>query len=79
MKIPHGITSCLTLAPVIHLKAETSENAEIELIARVLAYIDTSAFKPENPQADAHKVGDRVTDLVNGLGLKSSLGEVYRR
>ena len=67
--IPHGITSCLTLAGVVRLKAEKADNAA--QLARILPFIGQT--KSGDNKADAIKVGDAIDELINGLGLGSTL------
>lgn len=71
--IPHGITSCLTLAPVIKLKAKTKKE-EAKMIARVLPYVGKEGTG--TVQGDAELVGYELEALVDGLGHKSSLTQV---
>lgn len=67
--IPHGITSCLTLGHVIKLKSNDAEAAA--QIARLLPFIGETPSG--DVKQDALKVGDRVLQLVNDLGLDSDL------
>ena len=67
--IPHGITSCLTLGPVVKLKAHDPSAAE--QVARLLPYIGETASG--DTTKDAEKVGDRLLKLVKDLGLDSDL------
>ena len=67
--IPHGITSCLTLAKVVKLKAEKAEDAA--QIARALPF--TGQSRSGNDGQDAMKVGDAIEELVKKLGLASTL------
>ncbi|CAL3971123.1 hypothetical protein PZA11_007458 [Diplocarpon coronariae] len=68
--IPHGITSCLTLAPVVSLKARTRPE-EARMIARALPCIgETSRGTDEE---DALMVGRAIAGLVEGLGHASTL------
>jgi len=68
--IPHGITSCLTLSPVLHHKAD-SKPQEAKQISRILPYIGKQTTG--DVSKDAHIVADAVAQLVDGLGLKTSL------
>ncbi|KAG9233647.1 alcohol dehydrogenase IV [Amylocarpus encephaloides] len=71
--IPHGITSCLTLAPVIELKSRANPE-EAKQIARVLSYI---GIEPSGDAGnDAARVGVEVAWLVESLGHKSTLTQV---
>ncbi|KAJ4322056.1 hypothetical protein N0V94_002635 [Neodidymelliopsis sp. IMI 364377] len=67
--IPHGITSCLSLAPVVHSKANNPDEAK--QIARIVPYINKSSTGDDNK--DAHVVADAIADLVEQLGLKTTL------
>ena len=69
--IPHGITSCLTLAKVVRLKAENPEDAA--QLAGVLPFIGQT--RSGNDQQDAMKVGDAIEKLVKELGLPSTAKE----
>ena len=71
-QIPHGITSCLTLSPVIRYKA-TSNPAEAKQIARLAPFLGI----PDKNSAEesAIAVADKVQELVEDLGLKSTLTE----
>ncbi|RDL29915.1 uncharacterized protein BP5553_10542 [Venustampulla echinocandica] len=70
--IPHGITSCLTLAPVIELKARTRPE-EARQIARVLPYIGIESTGDMGK--DAERVSLGVARLVERLGHKSTLSQ----
>ena len=67
--IPHGITSCLSLAGVVRLKAENPDDAAE--LARILPFIGQN--RSGDNKADAFKVGDAIDELINGLGLESTL------
>ncbi|KAF2489408.1 Dehydroquinate synthase-like protein [Lophium mytilinum] len=69
--IPHGITSCLTLGHVVKLKAAADQGAARE-VARVLPVIGGKASGDD--RKDAEEVGDRILELVRGLGLEKTLG-----
>lgn len=70
--IPHGVTSCLTLGHVMKLKAHSSKDDAAQ-IARILPFIGQS--RSGDDVADATKAGDAVLDLVQRLGLKTTLTE----
>jgi alcohol dehydrogenase class IV len=70
--IPHGVTSCLTLGHVMKLKANSSKDDAAQ-IARILPFIGQS--RSGDDVADANKAGDAVLDLVQRLGLKTTLTE----
>ena len=71
--IPHGITSCLTLSPVVALKAKTKPE-EAAQIARILPFIGRESTGTN--QGDALLVSKAIADLVEGLGHKSTLNQV---
>lgn len=71
--IPHGITSCLTLSPVVKFKAETNPE-ESKQIARIIPYIGKQSTG--NAADDARIVSVAIAELVEGLGHKSSLTQV---
>jgi 3-oxoacid CoA-transferase len=68
--IPHGITSCLTLAPVVELKAKTKPE-EAKCIARVLPYIGKESSGSD--EEDSKVVSKAIAGLVEELGHKSTL------
>lgn len=70
--IPHGVTSCLSLAPVVRLKASNPDEAK--QIARIVPYIGKNATGDNNK--DAQMVADAIADLVEKLGLKTALTAV---
>ncbi|KAL9611115.1 MAG: hypothetical protein Q9167_004219 [Letrouitia subvulpina] len=69
--IPHGITSCLTLAGVVRLKAKDPTQAA--WIARIPFWIGLEGSG--NDQEDGLKVGDAIEKLVEDLGLTTRLGK----
>jgi alcohol dehydrogenase class IV len=72
-EIPHGITSCLSLAPVVAFKAKTQPN-EAKMIARVLPAIGKKSEGSD--EKDALEVSKAIAGLVEELGHKTSLTEV---
>ncbi|KAL2062747.1 hypothetical protein VTL71DRAFT_5819 [Oculimacula yallundae] len=68
--IPHGITSCLTLAPVIGYKSNTNED-ESKMIARVLPYI--GIVGTPSVTDNAKLVSAAIEKLVTQLGHRSTL------
>ena len=70
--IPHGITSCLTLGHVVKLKAQ--DPAAATQIARMAPFIGIGS-RSGNDKQDAEKVGQAILDLVEQLGLKTTLNE----
>ncbi|KAI0745044.1 alcohol dehydrogenase IV [Earliella scabrosa] len=69
--IPHGITSCLTLAPVVALKAEVASPEDKEWLAGALFHLR----KPStgSVEGDILKLSLEIQQLVDGLGLRSTL------
>ena len=67
--IPHGITSCLTLGHVVKLQAADPEAAQ--QIGRLLPFIGEE--KSGDDKRDAERVGERVLNLVEELGLDNDL------
>ena len=70
-KIPHGVTSCLTLGHVVKLKAEDA--ADAEQIARMAPFVGLT--RSGDDEQNAKQVGQAVLDLVQNLGLKATLTE----
>lgn len=70
--IPHGITSCLSLAPTVHFKASNPEEAK--QIARIIPYIGKTSVGSD--EKDSHVVADAIADLVERLGHKTTLTAV---
>lgn len=70
--IPHGITSCLSLAAVVRLKA--SNPNEARQIARVIPYINKQSTGDDS--RDAQIVADSIANLVEELGLRTTLTDV---
>jgi len=70
--IPHGITSCLSLAPTVHFKASNPEEAK--QIARIVPYIGKQST--ESDEKDSHIVADAIAGLVEELGHKTTLTAV---
>lgn len=72
--IPHGITSCLSLAPTVHFKA--SNPVEAKQIARIIPYIGKQSTGSD--EKDSHVVGDAIASLVEELGHKTTLTAVRK-
>ncbi|OCB88945.1 alcohol dehydrogenase IV [Sanghuangporus baumii] len=70
-KIPHGITSCLTLAPVISLQAQFASPEEKKALARSLSYLKIESAG--NVEEDVRLLAHAVEHLVAKLGLMTSL------
>jgi 3-oxoacid CoA-transferase len=71
-QIPHGITSCLTLAAVLQHKALINP-AEANQIARLVPFLGLPDKGSDKDNALA--VSAKVAALVEELGLKSTLTE----
>lgn len=71
-QIPHGITSCLTLGRVVKLKAQSS-NEDAAQLARMAPFIGLN--RSGDDKKDAVAVGDAILQLVDQLGLKTTLTE----
>lgn len=71
--IPHGITSCLTLAPTVALKAETLSKEDQEWLSGALFYLREPSTG--SMAGDIVKLSSLIDGLVTQLGLKSSLEE----
>ncbi|KAI0743394.1 alcohol dehydrogenase IV [Daedaleopsis nitida] len=71
--IPHGITSCLTLAPVVALKAEVASQEDKRWLANALYHIR----KPSTGtvEGDVLALSLNIQRLVDDLGLHSTLSE----
>lgn len=72
-EIPHGITSCLSLAPVVAFKAKTQPN-EAKMIARILPALGMRSEGSD--EKDALAVSNAITGLVEELGHKTTLSAV---
>lgn len=70
-KIPHGVTSCITLGHVVKFKAEDPTAAS--QIARVAPFIGLT--RSADDKSDTKRVGDAILLLVENLGLKTTLKE----
>jgi len=69
--IPHGITSCLTLAPVVALKVDIASQEDKEFVAAALFYLR----QPSTGSVDGgvRKGASEIDGLVTRLGLKPNL------
>ncbi|KAJ5239053.1 hypothetical protein N7468_003672 [Penicillium chermesinum] len=68
--IGHGYTSCISLPPVVKLKArESKQNAAS--IAAILPFIGEE--QSGDDVADADLVSERITGLIEQIGLKTDL------
>ncbi|KAH9894929.1 iron-containing alcohol dehydrogenase [Cubamyces lactineus] len=71
--IPHGITSCLTLAPVVALKAEVASKEDKEWLAGALFHLRQPSTG--SLERDVLKLSADIQKLVDDLGLHSTLSE----
>ncbi|KAJ7367827.1 alcohol dehydrogenase IV [Mycena albidolilacea] len=71
--IPHGITSCLTLAPVVKIQARTASKEDKEYLANALFYLRESSTG--SIEGDILKLSALISGLIEKLGLTSSLSE----
>lgn len=69
-RIPHGITSCMTLGHVVKLMARQSDEFA-RALAAVLPYIGEEGCG--DVVRDADLLGGRILGLVEDLGLKTTL------
>lgn len=69
-----GITSCVTLAPVVHFKAEHDPLAAKQLL-RILPFLGIVPNPKADDSKNAHAVGDAIAKLVDTLGLTTRLTE----
>ncbi|KAG1862582.1 alcohol dehydrogenase IV [Suillus subalutaceus] len=71
--IPHGITSCLTLAPVVNLQAEIASQEDKEYLAEALLYLREPSTG--SVDGDVRKLSSMITSLVQELGLQRTLSQ----
>ncbi|KAK7675961.1 hypothetical protein QCA50_021074 [Cerrena zonata] len=71
--IPHGITSCLTLAPTVALDVELLTESDKEWLANSLFYLREPSLGSK--EEDIKKLSTLIQGLVDSLGLKSTLTE----
>ncbi|KIY50306.1 Dehydroquinate synthase-like protein [Fistulina hepatica ATCC 64428] len=71
--IPHGITSCLSLAPVVKLQADVASPEDKKWLAGSLFCINEPSTG--SVEADIRKFSDCIQKLVLTLGLQTSLSE----
>ncbi|KAJ3508811.1 hypothetical protein NMY22_g16495 [Coprinellus aureogranulatus] len=69
--IPHGITSCLTLAPTVVMKAEVGSEDDKKWLADALFYLKESSTG--SLEGDVLKLAQLIKSLVVDLGLESNL------
>ncbi|KAH9485451.1 Maleylacetate reductase [Psilocybe cubensis] len=71
--IPHGITSCLTLAPTVLLKSELASQEDKQALADSLFYLRVPSTG--SLEGDVRGLSAIINELVIELGLKSTLSE----
>ncbi|KAJ7666534.1 hypothetical protein B0H17DRAFT_1089595 [Mycena rosella] len=71
--IPHGITSCLTLSPVVALQARIASKEHKDCLADTLFYLREPSTG--SVDGDVVKLSALIAGLVEQLGLKSTLSE----
>ncbi|KAJ7896003.1 alcohol dehydrogenase IV [Mycena olivaceomarginata] len=71
--IPHGITSCMTLPPVVGLQSRVAAKEDKEYLANALFYLREPSTG--SVEKDILKLSALISGLVEQLGLKSSLRE----
>jgi len=71
--IPHGITSCLTLAPTIALKARVASEEDKEWLSGALFHLREESTG--SLDGDVLKLSGLIDGLVKQLGLHSDLKE----
>lgn len=71
--IPHGITSCLTLAPVVNLQAEIASQEDKEYLAEALFYLREPSTGTVD--GDVRKLSHLINSLVQELGLQKTLSQ----
>ncbi|EJD52735.1 alcohol dehydrogenase IV [Auricularia subglabra TFB-10046 SS5] len=71
--IGHGFTSCLTLAPTVHLQVTIAEQEDKERLAKALRFIGVASTG--SVEGDVHALADAIAKLVADLGLKTNLTE----
>ncbi|TFK22557.1 alcohol dehydrogenase IV [Coprinopsis marcescibilis] len=71
--IPHGITSCLTLAPTVAMKAEVGSKDDKEWLADALFYLREPSTG--SLEGDVRRLATLINNLVVELGLQTTLTE----
>jgi len=71
--IPHGITSCLTLSPVVAIQSRVASKEDKEYLANTLFYLREPSTG--SIEGDILKLSALIAGLVEQLGLKSTLSE----
>ncbi|KAJ6602415.1 alcohol dehydrogenase IV [Mycena vulgaris] len=71
--IPHGITSCLTLSPVVALQSRIASQEDKDCLAAALFYLREPSTG--SVDGDVLRLSALIAGLVQRLGLKSTLSE----
>lgn len=71
--IPHGITSCITLAPVVDMKADVASEEDKKYLAEALFHLRVPSTG--SVEGDIRRLASLIDELVNDLGLRSTLSE----
>ncbi|KDR75815.1 hypothetical protein GALMADRAFT_68153 [Galerina marginata CBS 339.88] len=71
--IPHGITSCLTLAPTVRLKSEIASEDDKKALEATLFYLREPSTG--SLEGDVRRLATLIDNLVASLGLRSTLLE----
>lgn len=69
--IPHGITSCLTLAPTVAMKADLGSKRDKEDLADALFYLREPSTG--SLEGDVRRLAVLINELVIDLGLQTTL------
>ncbi|KAI0268682.1 hypothetical protein BC834DRAFT_820833 [Gloeopeniophorella convolvens] len=73
--IPHGVTSCLTLAPTVKLQSRIASAENKQWLSGALYQLHQPSTG--SVEGDVAKLGELIHELVVNLGLKSNL-EQYK-
>ncbi|KAH9034829.1 alcohol dehydrogenase IV [Lactarius pseudohatsudake] len=71
--IPHGFTSCVTLAPTVRLKARIASEEDKQWLAGALYQLHQPTTG--SLEGDVLRLGELIDGLVNDLGLKTTLDQ----
>ncbi|KAF8967833.1 alcohol dehydrogenase IV [Flammula alnicola] len=71
--IPHGITSCLTLAPTVLLKSEVASENDKKALSAALFYLHEPPTG--SLEGDVRRLAELINELVINLGLQSTLAQ----
>jgi len=69
--IPHGITSCLTLAPTVDMKAEVGSEEDQKCLAEALFYLKEPSTGSLG--GDVRRLAAMINELISELGLTTTL------